>query len=168
MPPNIFRIKERRASAAAWTSANPVVAAGQFAVELHVAPDDVKFKIGDGVTAWNDLPYKSGIGPQGPVGPAGGSPVVQLASTNVTIADDPSDLTVAMTTGVGSKMVTLPTAADNVGRRITIKKVDAGAGSVVVDGEAAETIDGAATYTVTAQYAFVTVQSDGFNWMIIG
>lgn len=164
----IFRIKERRATASAWTLANTVLAAGQFGVELAVAPDDVKFKIGDGVTAWNDLPYKSGIGPQGPAGPAGGAPVVQIASTNVTLSDDTSDLTVAMTTGVASKMVTLPTAADNTGRRITIKKVDAGAGSVVVDGEGAETIDGSTTYTINAQYAFVTVQSDGSNWMIIG
>ena len=41
------------ATAAQWVSANPVVAAGAFGVES----DTMKFKIGDGITAWNVLAY---------------------------------------------------------------------------------------------------------------
>jgi hypothetical protein len=48
------RIQFRRDSAANWTSTNPVLASGEFGVELE-APR--KFKIGDGVTAWASLPY---------------------------------------------------------------------------------------------------------------
>jgi len=47
------QIQLRRGPAAEWTSANPVLAQGEIAVEL----DTSLFKIGDGVTAWRDLPY---------------------------------------------------------------------------------------------------------------
>nr|DAL22182.1 MAG TPA_asm: hyaluronidase [Caudoviricetes sp.] len=51
--PAITTIKLRRGTAAAWTSANSVLAAGETGVET----DTNKFKFGDGVTAWNLLPY---------------------------------------------------------------------------------------------------------------
>jgi Major tropism determinant N-terminal domain/Collagen triple helix repeat (20 copies) len=67
-------IQLRRGTAAGWTAANPVLAQGEFASEY----DTGKFKIGDGVTAWNSLPYSSGTngvagatGATGPTGPAG-------------------------------------------------------------------------------------------------
>jgi len=46
---------------------------------------------------------------------------------------------------------------------ITIKKVDSGAGSVIINGFGA-LIDGAATFTLAAQYQSVTLQFDGTNW----
>ena len=46
---------------------------------------------------------------------------------------------------------------------VTIKKVDSGAGNVIIDGFGA-LIDGAATITLTAQYQSVTLQFDGTNW----
>lgn len=48
------RMYQRRGSAAEWSSANPVLAAGEIAVELG---DPLKVKVGDGSTAWNDLGY---------------------------------------------------------------------------------------------------------------
>lgn len=56
------RMWQRRDSAANWQSVNPVLAAGEIGVELGATPSDTKFKIGDGVTPWNDLPYFSGGG----------------------------------------------------------------------------------------------------------
>lgn len=47
------RIKHRRDTAASWTSNNPVLQPGEFAWES----DSNKLKIGDGVNAWNSLPY---------------------------------------------------------------------------------------------------------------
>jgi len=47
------RIQFRRGTAAEWTAANPVLAQGEMGVEL----DTLKFKIGDGTTAWNSLDY---------------------------------------------------------------------------------------------------------------
>lgn len=47
------RIQLRRGTAAQWTSANPVLFAGEPAVET----DTGKVKVGDGTTAWSALPY---------------------------------------------------------------------------------------------------------------
>lgn len=47
------QIRLRRDLAANWTSANPIMAAGEAGYEL----DTRGIKIGDGTTAWNSLPY---------------------------------------------------------------------------------------------------------------
>ena len=47
------RVLQRRDTAANWASANPVLAEG----ELGIITDTKGYKIGDGVTAWNSLPY---------------------------------------------------------------------------------------------------------------
>lgn len=62
--------------------------------------------------------------------------------------------------------VTLPTAASTRGRRYTIKKIDASANAVTV-GTAGGNIDGATTYALSAQWAFVEVYSDGAKWNIV-
>lgn len=46
-------IQHRRGTAAAATAANIVLAAGQLGVET----DTGRIKVGNGVTAWNSLPY---------------------------------------------------------------------------------------------------------------
>ena len=51
-----FRIKLRRDTAAAWTSANPILAAGEPGLET----DTGKVKYGDGTTAWSSLGYSGG------------------------------------------------------------------------------------------------------------
>jgi hypothetical protein len=56
------RIQLRRGTAAEWISANTVLAAGETGVER----DTEKFKIGDGVTAWNSLAYFTGVGGSDP------------------------------------------------------------------------------------------------------
>ena len=49
--PRIDQIQLRRDSAADWTSANPVLAAGEPGIE----EDTGLLKLGDGATAWNSL-----------------------------------------------------------------------------------------------------------------
>jgi hypothetical protein len=52
------RIQLRRDTAANWTSANPILAAGEVGVEYTADTATAeKFKIGDGTTAWTTLPY---------------------------------------------------------------------------------------------------------------
>ena len=50
------RIQLKRATASAWSSTNPVLFAGEIGLET----DTNKFKIGDGTTAFNSLPYFNG------------------------------------------------------------------------------------------------------------
>lgn len=49
------QIQIRRGTAATWTSVNPLLAEGELGVEL----DTDKFKIGDGTSNWNSLPYST-------------------------------------------------------------------------------------------------------------
>lgn len=51
------RVKHAYLSATEWVSKNPILQAGEFGIEN----DTQKFKIGDGVTKWSNLPYVSGI-----------------------------------------------------------------------------------------------------------
>jgi Cu/Ag efflux protein CusF len=63
--------------------------------------------------------------------------------------------------------VNLPAASGKAGRLYTIKKIDASANTVTIDGNAAETIDGAATVVILLQYAVVRIVCDGANWHIV-
>lgn len=47
------KIQYRRGTAAEWTAANTLLAEGEPALET----DTGYLKIGDGITAWNSLPY---------------------------------------------------------------------------------------------------------------
>lgn len=59
-------IQIRRDTAANWTAENPVLADGEIGLERG----NEYWKVGDGVTAWNSLPYL-GVGPKGDTGDAG-------------------------------------------------------------------------------------------------
>ena len=52
----VTQIQVRRGTASQWTSANPVLAAGEWGLET----DTLKTKIGDGTTAWASLAYATG------------------------------------------------------------------------------------------------------------
>ena len=58
------RFQFRRDTTTNWTAENPVLASG----ELGLDTDEMLFKIGDGTTAWADLGYVGGVGPQGDQG----------------------------------------------------------------------------------------------------
>jgi len=49
------RMQQRRGTASTWTSANPILAAGEIGFEI----DTNKFKIGDGSNRWVNLTYFS-------------------------------------------------------------------------------------------------------------
>jgi hypothetical protein len=49
------RIQLRNDTPSNWTTANPVLLAGEVGIETDSARN--RIKIGDGTTAWNDLPY---------------------------------------------------------------------------------------------------------------
>jgi hypothetical protein len=63
------QIQVRRATAAQWISANPILASGEPGLET----DTGKGKYGDGATHWINLDYSWSKLGGGPIGPAGGS-----------------------------------------------------------------------------------------------
>lgn len=62
------RVQLRHDTSTNWTSANPLLLAGEFAYETNTG----RVKVGDGTTRWNSLPYLIDSGPTGPTGPIGG------------------------------------------------------------------------------------------------
>ena len=88
------------------------------------------------------------------------------------VSTDDLSLTVPLkTTAASAVTATMPSAVSTMaleGRPVTVLKVDGGAGAVTVDGESAQTVNGAATVSLASQYKYVTMISDGANWVIIG
>jgi hypothetical protein len=62
-----IQIKLRRSTAAQWTAGNPVLGEGEMGIEK----DTSLFKVGNGITLWNDLPYGGLQGETGDTGPSG-------------------------------------------------------------------------------------------------
>ena len=79
-----------------------------------------------------------------------------------------TDLTILVNATSAAITVSLPLAASVKGKMYVIKKVDASANVVTIDGAGSELIDGATTKTTSTQYAHYTIQSDGTAWQIIG
>ena len=67
----------------------------------------------------------------------------------------------------GEITVTLPPAADLVDTPIHIKKIDASAFAVIIDGDGSETIDDQLNATISDQYTCLTLVSDGAEWWIL-
>lgn len=63
--------------------------------------------------------------------------------------------------------ITLTPAAKNKGRIIYVKRVNAGANVLTIDGSGSETIDGAANSTLTAQWESKAYFSNGSAWLIL-
>lgn len=88
------------------------------------------------------------------------------ALSSATTLDDTHHVVVCDASG-GAFTVTLP-AASGITRRIYhIKKTDSSANAVTVDGNAAETIDGGATATISTQFESIMIICDGSNWHIL-
>jgi hypothetical protein len=94
------------------------------------------------------------------------SAIHTVSSANYTVLDTDGYEHIHVTTGASDRTMTLPTAADNTGRKIVFRKVDSGTGNVILDGEGSETIDGGTTYTMGGQYSSMTVVCDGSEWWI--
>jgi hypothetical protein len=88
-------------------------------------------------------------------------------SGSYTVLDTDGIGTILVTTGASNRTITLPTASDNAGRMITVKKVDSGAGRITIAPEGSETVDGRTTGVLLfLQYESAQVVSDGSNWHV--
>jgi hypothetical protein len=87
------------------------------------------------------------------------------AGAVVTGAD--ADGTILCNATGGAITAALPVAASSANLRVTLKKIDSSANAVTLDGNAAETIDGATTFALSSQWDAVTVHCDGAAWYIV-
>ena len=112
--------------------------------------NNVSYQNNDGGTGWT----KTG-GSKSLIAKAGAYTIT--TSDEVVIAD----------AAAASFTLTLPTAVGNTGKVYWIKKIDATANTVTVDGDGGQLIDGAATAVLTTQYEAITVISDGTEWWVL-
>ena len=67
----------------------------------------------------------------------------------------------------GPYTVTLPAAASNTGKVYYIKNIDVDGDDITIDGNGAETIDGATTFLLDPYKHAVRIVSDGTNWHVL-
>ena len=97
----------------------------------------------------------------------GGSMGVAITTKTANYTASGSDYTILCNNTASAITINLPTAAGVAGRIYVIKKISPAGNTVTIDGYLAETIDGANTYVLTAQYSVVRVQSDGTSWWVL-
>ena len=95
-----------------------------------------------------------------------GSRIRINAKTGAYTATSTDDMIPCDATSAGFT-ITLPTASGRTGQQYTIKKTDNSANAVTVGTTSSQTIDGSATYSLATQWKYVTVVSNGSNWLII-
>ncbi len=130
------RIVIRRDTAANWTSANPVLVAGEFGVNL----DTLTFKIGDGTKTWAQLPYAGGgamvLGTRGaPV--AVTSPIAPPATNNTFLfavgnGGPQSIINIGAPPAVGAVLVITCRSASNTVTLTTGGNIDVNGGTLIL------------------------------------
>jgi len=105
----------------------------------------------------------------------GGNDLVNVGAIFVAVRTEVADYPVADGDNVilvdataGLVTITLPLASPNEGRILRVKKIDSvQTNAVKIDGNGAETIDGAADLDLLLQDETATVVSDGTEWWVI-
>ena len=132
--------------------------AGAIVITATAAPTVTTNKLYNvaGALTWDGTDLTAGGG-------GGGLTVVVVTTTSATAAAAQATM-VDDDTAAGVVTITLPAGSAN--DQQVIKKLGTTA-NVIVDGDSAETIDGAATFTLTAQYASLSLIWNGTEWSII-
>ena len=143
------RMQQRRGTASQWTSANPVLNAGEIGWES----DTNKFKIGDGTNHWADLDYFADT--NSTVVPTFGTSIVFEGATA-----DSYETTLLATDPTADRTITLPNATG------TVVLAD-GSGNVTVSGNltvqgTTTTID-SSTINVVNSFVFEGATADAYE-----
>ena len=124
------RMQQRRGTASQWTSANPVLNAGEMGWES----DTNKFKIGDGTNHWADLDYFADI--NSTVNPAFGTSIVFEGATA-----DSYETTLQVTDPTADRTITLPNVTGTVittGNLSDITDIGVFTSTIVMEGSTAD------------------------------
>lgn len=90
-----------------------------------------------------------------------------VTSADYIILDNDGFGLIRVSTGASDRTITYPTLADNLGRKIIVKKIDSGIGKVTVDGKGAEEIDGDLEKSFSGQNQEITVIGTSSGWAVI-
>lgn len=137
------KVQFRRGTASEWATANPILSQGEAGYE-H---DTGKFKVGNGVLAWNSLQYSSGTtGPTGPSSTATVGTVNTLSpGTPATVSNSGTATAAVYNFGIpqgvtGPTGPTGPTGATGLSGGITLSVTNAGNGAYVINGASNPTL----------------------------
>lgn len=134
------------------TSGSSPITSNEERGEVIVSATEPRRKLG---RIWLDTADNSGT--------SGVRTVVTIISN--TTLDLTNDVVLVDTSG-GPITVTLPVAADRVGKQFDIKNI--GTGVATIDGDGSETIDGSLTIKLSgALKPAATVVNDGSNWWVL-
>lgn len=144
-------VQFKRATAARWAEANPVLLAGEPGWDL----DNGAFKIGDGSNPWNNLGFIA--------------PFRYLAVQDISGTSFPHTITDPLFADLyiinKSTPVTINLcAASNSGRPLRFKSI--GAGSVTIAAHAGNTIDGEASQVIN-QWECLHIVDYSVGWYIL-
>ena len=111
------RMQQRRGTAAEWTSADPVLAAGEIGYET----DTGRFKFGDGATAWSSIEYFSSANDIIDGAPAALDTLNELAAA----LNDDENFAATVTTALGNRVLLRVDTADNWANSAASDPIDA-------------------------------------------
>jgi hypothetical protein len=94
-----------------------------------------------------------------------GGPALTAKTTTYTATT--ADKVITADTSGGAWTLTLYAASGNAGRTLIIKKISSDTTELTIDGNSAETIDGATTTKLYIQYDFIEIVCDGSNWLVL-
>jgi hypothetical protein len=124
------RMQQRRGTASQWTSANPILNAGEMGWES----DTNKFKIGDGTNHWANLDYF--IDANSTVNPSFGTSIVFEGATA-----DSYETTLQVTDPTDDRTITLPNVSGTVittGNLSDITDIGVFTSTIVMEGSSAD------------------------------
>jgi len=102
-----------------------------------------------------------------PVNTLGQLVSTRATSSNDAIAEADRDLLLKVDATAGAKTITLLAAATAGDGFVTrIQKIDSSTNTVIIDGNASETINSALTYVLVGQWSAVTLICDGTGWFV--
>ena len=115
----------------------------------------------DGFTASGDATIDTSTGVVTVNKVSGGATFNYVAKT-ATYTASATDYVIDCTSGTFT--VSLPTAVGITGRVYVIK--NSGTGTITIDPNGAQTIDGLSAYTLAVRYESITIMSNGANWIV--
>jgi hypothetical protein len=155
-------------------------AADLFALEVFAAPDgagiiyqrvvDISLAYATERYSWERKSIDAGATWSDWVLPSDFSLVSGPATPYAVIADHPHT-TILVTTGAGAFVCNLPVAANVIGNRVTIIKIDSGVGAIEIAPNGADVIANAGNVSayIGAQFRHITLQAQAAGqWDVVG